>query len=77
MNFPQPQNDNHSSIWSSYEVAFFTKKTIRNFSRRMFQPIATITIDFAIIKVHGEINSKFELPVADRNSPKDIQIVSF
>jgi hypothetical protein len=43
----------------------------------MFQPFATTTIAFVVIEVHGEIDSKFELLVANGNNPKDIQIVSF
>jgi hypothetical protein len=59
------------------KLHFLPKYTIRNFSHHMFQPIATITIDFAIIGVHGEIDSKFELLAANRSNLEDIQIVSF
>jgi hypothetical protein len=43
----------------------------------MLQPFATTTIALVVIEVCGEIDSKFELLVADENSPEDIQIVSF
>jgi len=51
--------------------------TILNFSYHVFQPFATTTIDFVVIRVHGEINNKSNILVADRSSPEDIQIVSF
>jgi hypothetical protein len=43
----------------------------------MFQPFAITTIVFVVIKVRGEIDSKFELLVANRSNLEDIQIVSF
>jgi hypothetical protein len=43
----------------------------------MFQPFVTTTIAFTIIGMHGKIDSKFELLVANKSNPKDIQIVSF
>jgi len=43
----------------------------------MFQPFATTTIVFVVIGVCGEIDSKFELLVANGSSSEDIQIVSF
>jgi hypothetical protein len=43
----------------------------------MLEPFAITTISFVVIGVCGEIDNKFELLVADRSSPKDIQIVSF
>jgi hypothetical protein len=41
----------------------------------MLQPYATMTIGFVVIGVHGEINGKFELLVANGTSPEDIHIV--
>jgi hypothetical protein len=35
-----------------------------------------MTIAFAVVGVHGEIDGKFELLVADGTSLKDIQIVN-
>ncbi len=43
----------------------------------MFQPFATTMIAFVVIRMCGEINSKFEILLVDRSNPKDIQIISF
>jgi len=51
--------------------------TILNFSYHVFQPFATTTIDFVVIRMHGEIYNKFHLLVANRSSLEDIQIVIF
>jgi hypothetical protein len=59
------------------KLHFLRKDTIRSFSRHMFQPFVTTTIAFTIIGMHGKIDSKFELLVANKSNPKDIQIVSF
>jgi hypothetical protein len=59
------------------KLHFMPKDIIHSFSCHMFQPFATTTIAFAVIGVRGEINSKFELLVADGNNPENIQIVSF
>jgi hypothetical protein len=59
------------------KLHFLLKDTIRSFSRYMFQPFVTTTIAFVIIGVHGEIDNKFELLVADGSNPENIQIVSF
>jgi hypothetical protein len=42
---------------------FLPKDTIRNFSYHMFQPFATTSIAFVVIRMRGEIDSKFELLV--------------
>ncbi len=57
------------------KLFFHPKDTINSFGRRMLQPYAT-TIAFVGINVHGEINGKFELLVANGTSLEDIQIVS-
>jgi hypothetical protein len=59
------------------KLHFLPKDTICSFSHRVFQPFATTTIVFVVIGVCDEIDSKFELLVADGKNPKDIQIVSF
>jgi hypothetical protein len=59
------------------KLHFLPKNTICNFYCHMLQPFTTTTIAFIVIIMHGEIDSKFELLVANRNSPKDIQIVNF
>jgi hypothetical protein len=59
------------------KLHFLLKNTIRSFSHYMMQPFVTTTITFVVIKVHGEIDNKFELLIIDESSPKDIQIVSF
>jgi len=59
------------------KLHFLPKDTIRSFSHCVFQPFATTTIVFVVIGVCDEIDSKFELLVANGNNPKDIQIVSF
>jgi hypothetical protein len=38
----------------------------------MLQPYSTTTIAFVGISVHGEINGKFELLVANGTSPEDV-----
>jgi len=43
----------------------------------MFQPFVTTTIVFDVIGVHGKIDNKFELLVANRSKPEDIQIIIF
>jgi hypothetical protein len=50
------------------KLFFHLKDIINSFGRHMFQPFATTTIAFAIIDVHGEINGKFELLVANGTS---------
>jgi hypothetical protein len=59
------------------KLHFLPEDTIRSFSRRMLQPFATTIVAFVVIEVRGEIDSKFELLVANKNSLEDIQIVSF
>ncbi len=59
------------------KLHFLLKDTIRSFSHCMMQPFATTTIVFIVIRMHGEIDNKFELLIIDESSPKDIQIVSF
>jgi len=59
------------------KLHFLPKDIICNFSHNMFQPFAITTIVFVVIKVRGEIDSKFELLVANRSNLEDIQIVSF
>ncbi len=59
------------------KLHFLPKDTIRSFSRRMFQPLATTTIAFVFIGMHGEIDGKFELLVTNGSNPEDIKIVSF
>ncbi len=59
------------------KLHFLLKDTIRSFSHCMMQPFATTTIAFIVIRVHGEIDNKFEQLIIDESSPKDIQIVSF
>jgi hypothetical protein len=59
------------------KLHFLPKDTICSFYCHMLQPFATTTIAFIVIGMHGEIDSKFELLVANRSSPKDIQIVIF
>jgi hypothetical protein len=58
------------------KLHFLRKDTICSFSRCMIQPFVTTTICFIVNGVHGEIDSKFELLVANKSDPKDIQIVS-
>jgi hypothetical protein len=62
---------------SLVKLHFLPKDIIRGFSRHMLQPFATTTIVFVVIGVHGKIGNKFELLVANRSKPKDIQIISF
>ncbi len=57
------------------KLFFHPKDTINSFGWRMLQPYATMTIGFVVIGVHGEINGKFELLVANGTSPEDIHIV--
>jgi hypothetical protein len=38
----------------------------------MLQPFATTNIVFDVIRVHGEIDRKFELLVVDGNNPQDM-----
>jgi hypothetical protein len=57
-------------------LIFHPKDKISSFGQCMLQPFATVTITFVVIGVHGEIDGKFELLVADGTSLKDIQIVS-
>ncbi len=45
------------------KLHFLPKDTIHNFSCCMFQPFATTSIAFVVIRMHGEIDSKFELLV--------------
>ncbi len=59
------------------KLHFMPKNIIHSFFGHMLQPFATTTITFVIIGVCGEIDSKFELLVADGNNPENIQIVSF
>ncbi len=59
------------------KLHFLPKDTIHNFSYHMLQPFATTTIDCVIIGMHGEIDNKFELPVANGSGPENIQIESF
>jgi hypothetical protein len=59
------------------KLHFLPNDTICSFSCHMLQPFVTTTIVFAVIGVHGKIDNKFELLVADRNKLKDIQIISF
>ncbi len=59
------------------KLHFLPKDTIHNFSCCMLQPFATTTIVFVVIGVRVDIDSKFELLVANRSSQKDIQIISF
>jgi len=59
------------------KLHFLPKEIIHSFSYRMLEPFATTTITFVVIGVCGEIDNKFELLVADKSSPKDIQILSF
>jgi len=56
---------------------FLPKDIICGFSHHMLQPFATTTIVFVVIGVHGKIGNKFELLVANRSKPEDIQIISF
>jgi len=58
------------------KLFFHPKDTINSFGQCILQPFVTITITFAIIGVHGEIDGKFELLVADGTSLEDIQIVN-
>jgi hypothetical protein len=51
------------------KLHFMPKDIIHSFSCHMLQPFATTTIVFAVIRMCGEIDSKFELLVADGNSP--------
>jgi hypothetical protein len=53
------------------------EKTIGKLTLMGIKNILQNTIVFAIIGMRGEIDSKFELLVVDRSSPKNIQIVSF
>jgi hypothetical protein len=62
---------------SLVKLHFLWKDTIHSFSLHILQPFATTTIVFVIIRMPSEIDSKFELLVANGSSPKDIQIVSF
>jgi hypothetical protein len=59
------------------KLHFLPKYNIHSFSHCMLQPFATTIIAFVVIEVHGEIDNKFELLIADGSSPKDIQIGSF
>jgi hypothetical protein len=59
------------------KLHFLPKDIICSFSRSMFQPFTITTIVFVVIKVRGEIDSKFELLVANGSNLEDIQIVSF
>jgi hypothetical protein len=43
----------------------------------MLQPFAITTVVFAIIGLHGKIDNKFELLVANRNKLENIQIIVF
>ncbi len=58
------------------KLHFLPKDTIRCFSHHMFESFVTTTIAFVVIGVCGEINSKFELLVVDKNNLEDIQIVN-
>ncbi len=51
------------------KLHFLPKDTIRSFSHHMLQPFATTTIIFVVIGLHGKIDNKFELLVADRSKP--------
>jgi hypothetical protein len=58
------------------KLHFLPKDNIHNFFHHMLQPFAKTTIDFVVIGVHGDIDSKFELLVVDESSSKGIQIIS-
>jgi hypothetical protein len=66
-----------TTIPTFVKLHFMPKNIIHSFFGHMLQPFATTTITFVIIGVCGEIDSKFELLVADGNNPENIQIVSF
>ncbi len=59
------------------KLHFLPKDTICSFSHHMLQSFVITTILFTVIGVHGEIDNKFELLVANENNLKYIQIVSF
>jgi hypothetical protein len=59
------------------KLHFLPKDTIHNFSYHMIQPFTTTTIDFVVIGMHGEIDNKFEILVANGSNPENIQIISF
>jgi hypothetical protein len=56
------------------KLVFHPKDTINNFGKCMLQPFTTTTIAFIVIGVHGEIDGKFEMFVANGTSPKTFRL---
>ncbi len=59
------------------KLHFLSKDTIHNFSCHMFPLFIITTIAFVVIRVCGEIDSKFQLLVVEKSSPKKFKLYFF